>query len=104
MIYPVKIYNKDGELTNVITTETLQTERDNADKKLTYRERFNLMVNTKKQKTSKVTKRKRNATSKAQRTRDPVRSGRSSPVDDKECQEIDAKTESIINTLRIILK
>ena len=63
MIYPVKIYNKHGELIDEITTEQLLTERDDAAKKLNYRERFNIMVKPKKQKTGKVPPGKRNATS-----------------------------------------
>jgi hypothetical protein len=99
MIYPVKIYNKHGELINEITTEQLQTERDNAAKKLNYRERFNIMVKPKKQKTGKVPPGKRNAAPEVKRPRNPVQSGRNRTVDGQECQKIAAKTHSIFNKI-----
>ena len=108
MIFPVKIFNKHGELTKTITTEQLQLERDNADKKPTYRERFNNMVKFKKQKTGKVAARKRNAAPEVKRPRNPVRSGRNRGVDDGKCKKIlDDKTsfiKSIEDTLKKYLK
>ena len=87
MIHPVKIYNKHGELINEITTEQLLTERDDAAKKLNYRERFNNMVKSKKQKTGKVPPGKRNATPEVKRPRNPVQSGRNRTVDGQECRK-----------------
>ena len=104
MIYPVKIYNKHGELIDEITTEQLQTERDDAAKKLNYRERFNNMVKSKKQKTGKITPGKRNATSQTKRPRNPVQPGRNRTVDGQECQEIAAKTPSVFNKIKNIIK
>ena len=104
MIYPVKIYNKHGELIDEITTAQLQTERDDAAKKLNYRERFNNMVKSKKQKTGKITPGKRNATSQTKRPRNPVQPGRNRTVDGQECQEIAAKTPSIFNKIKNIIK
>lgn len=104
MIYPVKIYNKHGELIDKITTEQLLTERDNAAKKINYRERFNNMVKPKKQKAIKVAARKRNATPEVKRPRNPVQSGRNRTVDGQECQEIAAKTPSIFNKIKNIIK
>ena len=104
MIYPVKIYNKHGELIDEITTEQLQTERDDAAKKLNYRERFNNMVKSKKQKTGKITPGKRNATSQTKRPRNPVQPGRNRTVDGQECQEIAANTPSIFNKIKNIIK
>ena len=104
MIHPVKIYNKHGELINEITTEQLLTERDNAAKKLNYRERFNCMVNPKKQKTGKIPPGKRNATPEVKRPRNPVQSGRNRTVDGQECQKIAAKTPSVFNKIKNIIK
>jgi len=104
MIYPVKIYNKHGELINEITTEQLLTERDDAAKKLNYRERFNIMVKPKKQKTGKVPPGKRNAAPEVKRPRNPVQPGRNRTVDGQECQEIAAKIPSIFNKIKNIIK
>ena len=104
MIHPVKIYNKHGELINEITTEQLLTERDDAAKKLNYRERFNNMVKSKKQKTGKVPPGKRNATSQVKRPRNPVQPGRNRTVDGQECQEITAKIPSVFNKIKNIIK
>ena len=104
MIYPVKIYNKHGELIDEITTEQLQTERDDAAKKLNYRERFNNMVKSKKQKTGKITPGKRNATPEVKRPRNPVQSGRNRTMDGQECQKIAAKTPSVFNKIKNIIK
>jgi len=51
MIFPVKIFNRRGELTRIITAKQLieRMETKNANQKPTNRERFKLMVNTKKQ-------------------------------------------------------
>jgi hypothetical protein len=103
MIYPVKIFNKHGELTKTISVKQLKQERENGDQKLSYRARFNHMVRPKKQKTGKVTPRKRNAASQTKRKKYPVRSGRSRAMDGSERQEIDPQIESIINTIRNIL-
>jgi len=103
MIFPVKIFNKHGELTNVITSEQLISEKRNAKRNGTHRERFNSMAHVKKSKTSKNIEGKRDATLKVKRPRSPIRSSRSRKVDDKECQEIDKQISCIINTIRNIL-
>jgi len=103
MIFPVKIFNKHGELTNVITTEQLISEKRNANKKFTHRERFNSLARFKKSKASKNTQGKRDATLKVKRPRSPIRSSRSRKVDGEKRQEIDKQISCIINTIRNIL-
>ena len=110
MIHPVKIYDKHGQLTRIITTDELLEirERANGKKKFTYRKRFNEVVNSKKQTPGQVAPGEGDATHETERPRNPVRSGRNRGVDDGKCKKIlDDKTsfiKSIEDTLKKYLK
>ena len=106
MIHPVKIYDKHGKVTRIITTDELLEirERTYGKKKTTYRERFNEMVNAKKQAPSKVAPGKGDAIPKTERPRDPVQPGGNRRVDAGKRKKILGDKTSFIKSIEDTLK
>jgi FtsZ-interacting cell division protein YlmF len=105
MIHPVKVYDKDGKLTRIITTDELLEIRERVydvqgKKKITYRKRFDAMANAKKQAPGPVATGEGDAASKAERPRNPVRSGGNRGVDEPERTKIIVVEPSIFKELK----